>query len=77
LAQGQNGPSDDATDEIGSIVHDLRNVFSTIRGFATLVGEELRPSDPARDDIGQIQKAVDRGVTVLHRLSALLASGSS
>ena len=58
-------------DEIGSIVHDLRNVFSAIRGFATVVGEELRPGDPARHDIEQILKAVDRGVTVSHRLSAL------
>ena len=61
----------DAGEEIGSIVHDLRNVFSAIRGFATVVGEELRPGDPARDDIEQILKAVDRGVTVSHRLSAL------
>jgi CheY-like chemotaxis protein len=63
--------SGEAGDEIGSIVHDLRNVFSAIRGFATVVGEELRPGDPARDDVEQILRAVDRGVTVSHRLSAL------
>ncbi|HEY6476549.1 MAG TPA: response regulator [Polyangia bacterium] len=57
--------------EVGSIVHDLRNVFSAIRGCATVISEELRPGDPARDDIDQILKAVDRGVTVSHRLSAL------
>jgi CheY-like chemotaxis protein len=57
--------------EVGSIVHDLRNVFSAIRGYATVVSEELRPGDPARDDVDQILKAVDRGVTVSHRLSAL------
>ena len=63
--------ADSVGDEIGSIVHDLRNVFSAIRGFATVVGEELRPGDPARGDVEQILKAVDRGVTVSHRLSAL------
>jgi CheY-like chemotaxis protein len=71
---GRSGGGDDVGDvgdEIGSIVHDLRNVFSAIRGFATVVAEELRPNDPARDDVDQILKAVDRGVTVSHRLSAL------
>ena len=61
----------DARDELGSIIHDLRNVFSAIRGFATVVGEDLRSGDPARDDVEQILKAVDRGVTVSHRLAAL------
>ena len=68
---GRSAGAGNVGDEIGSIVHDLRNVFSAIRGFATVVGEELRPGDPARDDIEQILKAVDRGVTVSHRLSAL------
>ncbi len=68
---GNKGNVGDVGDEIGSIVHDLRNVFSAIRGFATVVAEELRPGDLARDDIEQILKAVDRGVTISHRLSAL------
>ena len=59
--------------EVGAIVHDLRNVFSAIRGFATVVGEDLRAGDPTRDDVDQILKAVDRGVTVSHRLLALRA----
>lgn len=57
--------------ELGSIVHDLRNVFSAIRGYATVIADELRPGAEARDDVEQILKAVDRGVTVSHRLSAL------
>jgi CheY-like chemotaxis protein len=71
---GRSGAGDevgDPADELGAIVHDLRNVFSSIRGFAAVVGEELRPGDPARDKIEQILKAVDRGITVSHRLSAL------
>jgi CheY-like chemotaxis protein len=57
--------------ELGSIVHDLRNVFSAIRGYATVIADEMRPGAPARDDVDQILKAVDRGVTVSQRLSAL------
>ncbi len=60
--------------EVGSIVHDLRNIFSAIRGFAAVMGEDLPPGDPARDDVEQILKAVDRGVTLTHRVSALRAS---
>jgi len=82
----RTGPSDESGDarseteasseaelaiELGAIVHDLRNVFSAIRGYATVVTDELRPGDQARDDIDQILKAVDRGVTVSHRLSGL------
>jgi CheY-like chemotaxis protein len=82
----RTGPSDESGDarseaeasaeaalaiELGAIVHDLRNVFSAIRGYATVVADELRPGDQARDDIDQILKAVDRGVTVSHRLSGL------
>ena len=61
------------TIEVGAIVHDLRNVFSAIRGYATVIADELRAGDPARGDIDLILQAVDRGVTVSHRLSALRA----
>lgn len=63
--------------EIGSIVHDLRNVFSAIRGFATVLGDDLRPGDPAREDVEQILKAVDRGIGVTHRISGLRASAAA
>jgi CheY-like chemotaxis protein len=55
---------------IGSIVHDLKNVLSAIRGFATVIGEDLRPHDPARDDVEQILTAVDRGAELAQRLLA-------
>ncbi len=64
-------PTSPPATEVGAIVHDLRNVFSAIRGYATVVREELRPGDPAADDLDQILKAVDRGVTVSQRLSAV------
>lgn len=64
------GPSDEAA-EIGAIVHDLRNVLSAVRGFATVISEDLRPGDPAREDVEQILKAVDHGTEVTMRLAAL------
>lgn len=57
--------------QIGPLVHELRNVFSAVRGFATVIGEELRPGDPAREDVAQILKAVDHGTEVTVRLAAL------
>ena len=63
--------SDEAAAEIGAIVHDLRNVLSAVRGFATVISEDLRPGDPAREDVEQILKAVDHGTEVTMRLAEL------
>ncbi|HXU62485.1 MAG TPA: response regulator [Polyangia bacterium] len=61
---------DDAA-EIGAIVHDLRNVLSAVRGFATVISEDLRPGDPAREDLDQILKAVEHGTQITMRLAAV------
>lgn len=66
-----SGPTADEASELGSIVHDLRNVLSAIRGFATVVSEDMRPADPSRPDVEQILKAVDQGTLVTMRLAAL------
>jgi CheY-like chemotaxis protein len=63
--------SDSLAAQIGSMVHDLRNVFSAIRGFATVIAQDLRPGDPAREDVEQILKAVDHGSDVTQRLAAI------
>ncbi len=63
--------SPDEAAEIGAIVHDLRNVLSAVRGFATVISEDLRPGDPAREDVEQILKAVDHGTEVTMRLAEL------
>jgi len=63
--------SDPLAAQIGSMVHDLRNVFSAVRGFATVIAQDLRPGDPAREDVEQILKAVDHGADVTQRLAAL------
>jgi CheY-like chemotaxis protein len=56
--------------EIGSIVHDFKNVLSAIRGFATVIGEDFRPGHQTRDDVEQILTAVDRGAQLAQRLLA-------
>lgn len=71
MANRNSSSLTDEAAEIGSIVHDLRNVLSAVRGFATVIGEDLRPGDPAREDIEQILKAVDHGTEVTMRLQAL------
>jgi CheY-like chemotaxis protein len=71
LASSDNPSSSDEDSEIGAIVHDLRNVLSAVRGFATVIDEDLRPGDPVREDVAQILKAVDHGAAVTQRLSAL------
>jgi len=58
---------------MASIVHELRNVFSAVRGFATVIAQDLRPGDPAHADLEQILKAVDHGADVTQRLAAVRA----
>jgi CheY-like chemotaxis protein len=70
-------PPVDPALEIGSIVHDFKNVLSAIRGFATVIGEDLRPHDPARDDVEQILIAVDRGAQLAQRLLAWRGKAST
>jgi CheY-like chemotaxis protein len=57
--------------DVAALVHDLRNVLSAIRGFATVIGEDLPAGVPALDDIAQILKAVDHGAEISTRLTAL------
>ncbi len=46
-------------------------MLSAIRGFATLIGEDMRPGDPIREDINQILLAADRGAQLTRRLLAV------
>jgi len=63
--------------QMASLVHELRNVLAAVRGFATVIGEDLRAGDPAREDVEQILKAVDHGTEVTVRLAALHARAAS
>ena len=65
--------TDPLSAQIASLVHELRNVLAAVRGFATVIGEDMGPGDPARQDVEQILKAVDHGTDVTVRLAALHA----
>jgi CheY-like chemotaxis protein len=69
--------SDPVSAQIATLVHELRNVLAAVRGFATVIVEDMRPGDPSRGDIEQILKAVDHGADVTARLAALHARASA
>lgn len=41
----------------GSVAHDFNNLLSVILSYSTLALEDLKPQDPLRDDLLEIQKA--------------------
>jgi len=57
--------------ELGAIAHDLMNLMAAIRGFATVIGEDLHDDPVVRADLDQIMKAVEQGIELQHRLAAL------
>jgi len=57
--------------ELGAIAHDLMNLLAAIRGFATVIGEDLHDDPVVRADLEQIMKAVEHGIELQHRLTAL------
>ena len=69
------GVTQEARDEeLGAIAHDLMNLMAAIRGFATVIGEDLHDDPVVRADLDQIMKAVEQGIALQHRLAALRES---
>ena len=60
--------------ELGAIAHDLGNLMAAIRGFATVIGEDLHDDPVVRADLDHIMKAVEQGVALQERLAALRAA---
>jgi CheY-like chemotaxis protein len=58
---------------LGAIAHDLKNVLAAVRGFATVIGEDLPDDEQVRADLNQILRAVERGAVLAERLLALRA----
>lgn len=54
----------------GGIAHDFNNLLTAIRGYSDLVAAGLRPSDPLRGDVQEIQRAADRAAGLTHQLLA-------
>jgi len=61
----------------GGVAHDFNNLLGAILNYAAFVGDEIEqlelPADKAevlRHDVGQIQRAVERGAELTHQLLA-------
>ncbi len=54
----------------GGIAHDFNNLIMVIRGYAELVEQSLSESSPARADIREVKRAVDRAAGLTTQLLA-------
>lgn len=54
----------------GSIAHDFNNMLTAISAFAQFAHDEVDPKSRAREDIGQIVLAAERGAALTRRLTA-------
>ncbi len=52
----------------GGVAHDFNNHLSVILSYASLVLLDLRPGDPARDDLEQIRAAGERASALVQQL---------
>jgi PAS domain S-box-containing protein len=54
----------------GGIAHDFNNLLTAIRGYSDMIASGLRPTDPLRADVEEIQRASDRAAGLTHQLLA-------
>jgi signal transduction histidine kinase/ActR/RegA family two-component response regulator len=54
----------------GSIAHDFNNLLSVILGHGSFMLEDLKQTDPMRDEIAAIMRAGDRAAQLTHQLLA-------
>ena len=54
--------------------HDFNHVLNIIRGYAELLLEELRHNDAARENLTQINKAIESGALLSRQLVARAAT---
>jgi PAS domain S-box-containing protein len=54
----------------GGVAHDFNNLLGVILGYTGLILDRLRPDDPNRKGIEEIQKAGDRAALLTHQLLA-------
>lgn len=54
----------------GGIAHDFNNVLSVVLGYCAMILSDLKPSDPLRADIAEIQLAGERAAALTKQLLA-------
>jgi signal transduction histidine kinase len=54
----------------GGIAHDFNNLLTAIRGYSDLVAAGLKPGDPLRADVQEIQRAAERAASLTQQLLA-------
>jgi two-component system, cell cycle sensor histidine kinase and response regulator CckA len=59
----------------GGIAHDFNNILAGIMGYADLIRLRLAPSEPARQDLDVIKKAVQRAADLTRQLLAYAGRG--
>ncbi len=59
----------------GGIAHDFNNILAGIMGYADLLKARLPPSEPAREDIDIIKKAVQRAADLTRQMLAYSGKG--
>jgi len=59
----------------GGIAHDFNNILAGIMGYADLLKVRLPPSEPAREDVEVIKKAVQRAADLTRQMLAYSGKG--
>ena len=54
----------------GGIAHDFNNILTAITGYADLLLEDLRATDPRHQDVAEIRKSADRAAGLTRQLLA-------